>query len=57
MRVAGRGHIKGFLVGGIGRGIACFRRVRACGAQAEQAAAKDGGDLLTVLRWGQIIGD
>ena len=53
MRVAGRGHIKGFLVGGIGHGTACFGRARANGTQTEQAAAEDGGDLLTALSRGQ----
>jgi len=57
MRVAWRGHIKGFLNGDFWRMTACFRRCRACAAQAEQAAAEDGGDLVSSLFRGQGIGD
>ena len=53
MRVAGRGHIKGFLVGRIRRS----RLVSACAYEAEQAAAKDRSDLLAALLGGQSISD
>ncbi|HRV67130.1 MAG TPA: hypothetical protein P5074_12290 [Candidatus Nanopelagicales bacterium] len=51
MRVAGRGHIKGFLVGGIRR----CRLDSACAVETQQAAAQDRGDLLAALRGGQSI--
>jgi hypothetical protein len=49
MRVAWRSPIKGFLISGLGRGIAWWRCSSTCIAKAEKTTAMNGGDLFAAL--------